>query len=255
MGRITKACLIGSLTLLSLFIAYQKAPQLGLRAEVAAGRLAWHAVPVAAFTPGRFDGPTASIQLGAASLKIPRASLPRPDSQDWENYANDHILRVRIGQVILVAWAPAADALPCYRDLLDPRYNMDGVPPDIVGLIAAAYTADARHVSLLASRGEGCRLRQLLNVRQALRRDVESAEILRSDTIKGVLTTRICDDGDRILVFEYYSLDEALCGSAMLIVKPGGPQDVELARALVGSIRLPYAPDTFNQVRELAARD
>jgi hypothetical protein len=241
MPRVISACLLGCLALITLAAAYAKAPYLRLRADVAAGRLDFAGLMISDFMPVPFSTPTLPLRVGSASLSVPAALVPG-DGEDGFSFLADDVLRLAIGGVTLITWAPASENAVQYRHILDPEFAASCGGLDVVALIAGAYAADVREVSLHMTSAEAHRLRQMLKLREALLRYVDRVEVLRSQSVKGVLLIKKRQDDSIAMVLEYYSPDESLHGTMMLVVEPGS-ENLRLAQAIISSFQLePAAP-------------
>jgi hypothetical protein len=225
------------LTFLVLAGGYVEGPNLRLMAEITAHGLSQPALPVDTFTPAAFVEPTVSLSLGRLNFSVPESTVLE-DGADASTLATDTMHCFQVEGVTLFVAAPRHNGIASFKDVLEPEYTGRAAAQDSIALMAAAYGADARNASLWMDRLDAGRLRQLLEVRRALPLAVDRVEVLRGNGIKGAVSFTTLGNGRLMILFHYYSEDEVLSETTMLIVDAASDRGVRLARAVIGTFRI-----------------
>jgi hypothetical protein len=225
------------LNFLVLAGGYIEGPYLRLKAETTARGLNYLALPVDTFTPTAFVEPTVSLSLGRLNFSVP-ADTVLDDGADASTLATDRVHCLKMEGVTQSVGAPRHNGITPFKEVLEPGYAGRAAAQDSVALMAAAYGADPRSASLWMDRRDAGWLRQLLEVRQALPLAMDRVEVLRGDGIKGAVSFAKLGNGRLMILFYYYSEDEALSETSMLIVDAASDRGVRLARAVIGTFRI-----------------
>lgn len=220
-------------------------PHLTLRVMLAAGSLPAASVPVVAFTPPKPAGPTVCVQVGELMIDVPTTMRTERALDGGASVV------LRSSGVVCTLVEPRPDRVRKWREEL-PCLAVWCGELDEVGVRAAVYAAGRDDFSSRMSGGEAFRLAGLLSGKRMASGSVEQVEIVRGNSLKGVLQIRRWEN-DTILVYDYFATDEACGGFAVLNVAGGKAAALRSARSLVGSFRL--APSGLDGVLAASGRD
>jgi hypothetical protein len=215
---------------LAIAVFVWKAPHLGLLARVAAGDLDGKPVPVSEFTPGQWSEGSVALPVGLLVVDIPRALASTLAEQTnaegirlkgegltcWLSSPRREPARVEVygdipGRVLCPGGDEAASVAAAWRDL--------------------SFWMDAKQVRSLAAR---------LAVKSFCAMPAERVEVVRTGSVIGLLVLRHLSDGRTSLNFDYSSPDGSMRGLAVFMVDEGSATAMNLARALVSSMRLTH---------------
>lgn len=234
MSRVNSLSLLAAIIVSICAVAGLMSPQVRLCARVATSHFS-PPVAVSAFCRCDLDGTAVPVQLGVLSFRVPRAMYdPLRDRRPQEELTLLCAQREDLG--ILVP-------KPLPNGLIDLRreLGMDtGVSPhrDEVQLEAAAFAADPRRASPLMSSEQASQLDALLTVRTFLVGGIQQVEVLYGDGIKGLLLTRDIGNNRVAMIFNYFSADESLSGTAILTVDARDGHAMKTARGIISSFRM-----------------
>jgi len=217
----------------ALGVLVLKAPHMRLAAQIASGQVDGRRIPVTEFVPERFPEEGVSVRLGALAFQVPRRTRLEPAASD-ESFG------------FLLTF----DGLNCR--VLPPRYNTgeEGTASwslsemcgrDELSRQAAICAASGTDLSFGLSRAEVQLLRERLEIRPALCLTAERVEVVRGETLCGLLLTWKVEGVPR-MVFTYFSADHRVSGRAFLFPDSDSAEAAQEARALVSTFRLEAGP-------------
>jgi hypothetical protein len=220
-------------------------PQCRLWIHTATRKTNCRPVPVDAFSPAGFHEDSVPVSLGALRLSVPRAAMVQREPGDRPD-AERVGLSLQWAGMGLVAFSPVPNQVSEYEQRL---YRS---PPslgqlDAVALRGAAFSADPTKASLWMDRRQAQELDSLLAIRTFLFCDVERVELVRGEAVKGVLIIRDLGDDRMSMVFDFFSLDESLSGTAILTLDRRSEYAINTARAIVSSFHV--ASDSIAEAR------
>jgi hypothetical protein len=221
--------------LLATVVGLWKAPHLGLLAGVARGDLDGTAVPVAAFTPERFQEDTAPMAIGLFTINVPRTMTRLCEALD-----DTECVLVEGKELKLAIWCSCPQNPASIEDSDGPSRGPICPGQDEVALTAAAYAAGSRDLSFRMSAEQVQSLQSLLKAKTRLALSADRVEVVRTKDVKGLLLSRRLADGRVALSFECYSLDGRTRGLAMFLVDEDSAPAMRLARAVVSSMRVAH---------------
>ncbi|HOW19565.1 MAG TPA: hypothetical protein PLC79_11055, partial [Phycisphaerae bacterium] len=210
-----------------------KAPHMRLAAQIASGQIDGHRIPLTEFVPARFPQECVSVRLGELVFQVPRhAGIKRAASDESFGF--------------LLTF----DGLKCR--VLPPRYNTEeeGTASwslsetggrDELSRQAAVCAASGADLSFGLSRAEVQRLRERLEIRPALCLTAERVEVVRGETLCGLLLTWKVEGVPR-MVFTYFSPDYRVSGKVFLFPDSDSADAAQAAQALVSTFRLEGRP-------------
>jgi len=212
----------------ALGVLVLKAPHMRLAAQIASGQVDGRRIPVTEFAPERFPEESVSVRLGDLAFQVPRRTRLEPAISD-ESFG------------FLLTF----DGLKCR--VLPPRYNTreEGTAPwslsemcsgDELSRQAAICAASGADLSFGLSRAEVQLLRERLEIRPAFCLAAERVEVVRGETLCGLLLTWKVEGVPR-MVLTYFSADHRVSARAFLFPDSDSAEAGQAARALVSTFR------------------
>jgi len=214
--------------------AASRMPHAQLAAELASGEIDGAPIPITDFVPVPFKAGTAPVRCGEVVLWVPQGTKVEPASLE--------AMYVRL----------ETDGVRC--SLCVPRRRMEGeadLPASTSSWWADGEEALARRVEICASHTDGLSfwtspakvdaIRERLALRALLCMGAQHVEIVRNDTLLGLLLIRRFD-GRVCMVLDYFSKDNRVQGQVILQADSGAPEAEPLARAIISSLRIDIPP-------------
>lgn len=223
-------CALLASALLSLL--WTKVPHIELFLSMCCNEHDLYSPSVVHFTsPSSLENVT-PVRLGPLVLDLPLGALS-PETQEG---LRQGILRTEYAGMYACVFEPRPDGLPPLRDLIEPERRW--LHEDEITLRIASYSANLLDFSWAMTRDQAITLKELLEVRQNLRKEINQIEVIHNGRISGLLSIQRAFDGFVRMQLDYESLDGALTGTASFVLLEESQRAMGIARLVINSMNI-----------------
>jgi len=224
----------GAIVAAGLLVVLLRLPHLLLAAGLASGQIDGRQIPIVNMTPLSFAAQTRVLPCGNLRLEVPDDAIiePQPPDESCGFHLKLRGLECRV---------PPPRYQPDEQDTgtTDWSAELDRYGIDWQASVCAASSED---FSFWMSSRQAESLRQRLQAKMYLSLFAERIEVVRSESLCGLLVMWGLADQPRMRL-EYFTPDRRTRGTLLITLGASTPEAMDMARAIVSSLRVERALD------------